>query len=295
MHFTRLRRAFWQAFLHGQFSIAKAAAYSSILTLFPAFLIVTSILEASNATEGFVRQISGAVGWALPPGPNSIALTFFQTRQHHAMRIIYSASLVTILAASGVMISWMEGFRKAYNLPNIWGFWKERFIAFYLVFLALIPLGFATLLVAFGNQIEAWVQAETMHLFKPLIILVWDGVRWGIAMLTSIAFMSLVYHHGIPKTQSWRRVLPGAIMATVLWFPATMFFGWYVTHYATYTVVYGSLSAAIALLVWLYIVSVLVLLGAEMNAQVYPKLAEAAMSTAGNDLPPGIEKTESKV
>jgi len=295
MHFTRLRRAFWQAFLHGQFSIAKAAAYSSILTLFPAFLIVTSILEASNATEGFVRQISGAVGWALPPGPNSIALTFFQTRQHHALRIIYSASLVTILAASGVMISWMEGFRKAYNLPNIWGFWKERFIAFYLVFLALIPLGFATLLVAFGNQIEAVVQAETMHLFKPLIILVWDGVRWAIAMLTSIAFMSLVYHHGIPKTQSWRRVLPGAIMATVLWFPATMFFGWYVTHYATYTVVYGSLSAAIALLVWLYIVSVLVLLGAEMNAQVYPKPAETGMSTGGHDFPPGSEKTESKV
>jgi len=295
MHFTRLRRAFWQAFLHGQFSIAKAAAYSSILTLFPAFLIVTSILEASNATEGFVRQISGAVGWALPPGPNSIALTFFQTRQHHALRIIYSASLVTILAASGVMISWMEGFRKAYNLPNIWGFWKERFIAFYLVFLALIPLGFATLLVAFGNQIEAWVQAETMHLFKPLIILVWDGVRWGIAMLTSIAFMSLVYHHGIPKTQSWRRVFPGAVTATVLWFPATMFFGWYVTHYATYTVVYGSLSAAIALLVWLYLVSVLVLLGAEMNAQVYPKLAEKGTSTGNDDFPPGSEKTESKV
>ncbi len=296
MHFTRLRRAFWQAFQHGQFSIAKAAAYSSILTLFPAFLIVTSLLEASNATEGFVRQISSAVGWALPPGPNSIALTFFQTKQHHATRIIYSASLVTMLAASGVMISWMEGFRKAYNLPNSWGFWRERAVAFYLVFLALIPLGFATLLVAFGNEIEVWVQAQTMHLFKPLIILVWDGVRWGIAMLTSIAFMSLVYHHGIPKTQSWRRVLPGAVLATVLWFPATMFFGWYVTHYATYTVVYGSLSAAIALLVWLYIVSVLVLLGAELNAQVYPKLAETGMRSNDRDGSSAeSEKTESKV
>src|ERR1700757_87406 len=63
MHFTRLRRAFWQAFLHGQFSIAKAAAYSSILTLFPAFLIVTSLLEASNATEGFVRRWLGPPAW----------------------------------------------------------------------------------------------------------------------------------------------------------------------------------------------------------------------------------------
>ena len=60
----------------------------------------------------------------------------------------------------------------------------------------------------------------------------------------------------------------------MLWFPATMLFGWYVRDYATYSVVYGSLSAAIALLVWLYIVSVIVLFGAELNAQVYPKIAE---------------------
>jgi membrane protein len=274
MHFTRLRRAFWQAFQHGQFSVAKGAAYSSILTLFPAFLVVASALEASHNTEGFLQQIAGAIGWVLPPGARSAALTFFQTRQHHATRIIYSASAVTLLAASGVMISWMDGFRRAYNMPNTWGFWRERAVALYLVLLALIPLGFATLLVAFGDQVENWVQAETMHLFKPLVLLAWDAGRWVIALLTAIAIMALMYHHGMPKTQSWRRVLPGAIMAAVLWFPATMLFGWYVKDYATYNVVYGSLSAAIALLVWFYIVSIIVLLGAEMNAQVYPKIVE---------------------
>ena len=274
MHFTRLRRAFWQAFQHGQFSVAKGAAYSSILTLFPAFLVVASALEASHNTVGFLQQISAAIGWVLPPGSRSVALSFFQTRQHHATRIIYSASIVTLLAASGVMISWMDGFRRAYSMANTWGFWKERAIAVYLVLLALIPLGFATLLVAFGDQVENWVQAETMHLFKPVVLLVWDGVRWAIALLTAIALMALMYHHGLPKTQSWRRVLPGATIAAVLWFPATMLFGWYVKDYATYNVVYGPLSAAIALLVWFYIVSVIVLLGAELNAQWYPKTLE---------------------
>ncbi len=274
MHFTRLRRAFWQAFQHGQFMVAKGAAYSSILTLFPAFLVVTSALVASHNTEGVLLQIAGAIGWVLPPGSRSAALTFFQTKQHHATRIIYSASLVMLLAASGVMISWMDGFRRAYNMENTWGFWKERAIALYLVLLALVPLGFATLLVAFGDQVENWVQAETMHLFKPVVLLAWDAGRWVIALLTAIALMALMYHHGMPKTQSWRRVLPGAVMAGVLWFPATLLFGWYVKDYATYNVVYGSLSAAIALLVWFYIVSVIVLLGAEMNAQVYPKIAE---------------------
>src|SRR5689334_4216744 len=157
MNFTQLRRAFWQGFLHGQFSVAKAAAYSSILTLFPAFLVVTSILEASHNTEGFLSQIASVVHWVLPPGARSAALAFFQTRQHHATRILISASTVTLLAASGVMISWMEGFRKAYNLPNTMGFWKERAVAFTLVMLALIPLWFATILVVFGNQIEDWI------------------------------------------------------------------------------------------------------------------------------------------
>lgn len=260
--------------MHGQFSVAKAAAYSSILTLFPGFLVVTAVLEASHNTEGFLRQISEAVGWVLPPGSRSIALSFLQTQQHHATRILYSASVVTLMAATGVMISWMDGFRRAYTMQNTWGFWQERLIAVYLVFLALVPLCFATILVAFGDQIETWIQTETMHLFRGLVVLVWDGVRWAIAILTGVAFTGLIYHHGMPKTQSWRRVLPGATLATFLWFPATMFFGWYVTHYATYNVVYGSLSAAIALLVWLYIVSVIVLLGAEFNAQVYPKTAD---------------------
>ncbi|HLJ26920.1 MAG TPA: YihY/virulence factor BrkB family protein [Candidatus Angelobacter sp.] len=274
MHFTRLRLSFWRAFQHGQFLLAKGAAYSSILTLFPAFLVIASALEASNETEGLLRNIAAAVGWALPPGTRSMALSFFQSSKHHPTRLIISASIVTVLAATGVMVSWMEGFRRAYCMQNTWGFWKERAVALYLVFLALVPMSFATVVVVFGDQIEVWLHQAVLHIFRPAVWLLFLLIRWAIAILTSIAFIGLIYHHAMPKTQSWRRVLPGAVMATFLWFPATMFFGWYVTNYANYTVVYGSLSAAIALLVWLYILSVIVLLGAEFNAQVYPKVAE---------------------
>ena len=275
MHFTRLRRSFWRAFQHGQFLLAKGAAYSSILTLFPALLVIASILEASHETEGLLRLIAVAVGWVLPPGPNSIAMGFFQSTKHHPTRIIFSASVVTVLAATGVMVSWMEGFRRAYSMQNTWGFWKERAVAVYLVFLALVPLGFATMIIVFGDEIEAWIRSETLHLFRPLIWLVFLVIRWIVAILTSIAFIGLIYHNGMPKTQSWRRVLPGAVLATCMWFPATILFGWYVTNYASYSVVYGSLSAAIALLVWLYILSIIMLLGAEFNAQVYPKVTES--------------------
>ena len=68
-----------------------------------------------------------------------------------------------------------------------------------------------------------------------------------------------------PRT--WRAVLPGAIVATAMWFLTTLAFGWYVTRFANYSEVYGSLGAGIALLFWLYIVSLSVLCGAEFNAQ----------------------------
>ncbi len=280
MHFRRLRLSFWRAFQHGQFLLAKGAAYSSILTLFPALLLVASALEASNQTEGFIRRIAYTVGWVLPPGPNSIAQTFFQSTKHHPARLIWSASFVTVLAATGVMISWMEGFRRAYCTKNTWGFWKERAVAVYLVFLTLLPMTFATILIVFGDEIELWIESGSMHIFRPVVRLVFILIRWTIAMLTSIAFIGLIYHHALPKTQSWRRVLPGAVMATLMWFPATMLFGWYVTNYATYKVVYGSLSAAIALLVWMYILSVIMLLGAEFNAQVYPRVQESDQADA---------------
>jgi membrane protein len=65
----------------------------------------------------------------------------------------------------------------------------------------------------------------------------------------------------------WWAVLPGAVAATAMWFLTTLAFGWYVTRFANYSEVYGSLGAGIALLFWLYIVSLSVLCGAEFNAQ----------------------------
>src|SRR5258708_13857780 len=114
MHFFgRLRLAFWRAFQHGQFSVAKAAAYSSILTLFPAFLRVTSILEASHATAGFLHQISEAWGWVRPPGANDSALPFFQSKHHHTTRMLGAAATVTLSAPTGHMISLHERLRTA--------------------------------------------------------------------------------------------------------------------------------------------------------------------------------------
>src|SRR5439155_25512214 len=106
------------------------------------------------------------------------------------------------------------------------------------VILAGIPLSFATILVAFGNRIETRVLFLIGHEFSPYVYLMWMFIRWLIAIATSVAVIALIYHNAVPRTQPWHNVLPGPPLATGLWFFVTMLFGWYLQHYADYSVIY---------------------------------------------------------
>jgi membrane protein len=266
-----IRLAFWRAFQHDAFAVAKASAYSSILTFFPGLLLVGSLLATSQQTEAYLREISYAVGRILPAG-SSTALAYLKgTSLQRPLGVLISAALITLWTGSGVMVSWMEGFRNAYQLPKIWGLVKERMIAFSLVILAGTPLSFATVLVAFGSRIETRILFQLGHEFGFYILLMWSAIRWMIATLTSIAVIALIYHNAVPRTQPWHSVLPGATLATVLWFAATLLFGWYLQNYADYSLIYGSLGVGIALLVWMYMISLVILVGAEFNAMLFPR------------------------
>jgi membrane protein len=271
LRFLRLLRlAFWRAFEHDAFAIAKASAYSSILTFFPALVVVGSVLATSHKTEAYLREISYAVGRILPAG-SATAVAYLKGTTQRSLGLLITTSLLTLWTSSGVMISWMEGFRRSYQLPKIWGLVKERMIAFSLVILAGIPLTFATILVAFGSRIETRILFHLGHEFGPYILLLWTAVRWLIAGLTSIAVIALIYHNAVPRTQPWHSVLPGATLATAVWFGATALFGWYLQRYADYSIIYGSLGVGIALLVWMYMISLIILVGAEFNAMLYPR------------------------
>jgi membrane protein len=265
-----LRKAVWRAFQHDAFAIAKASAYSSILTFFPTLLVLGSVLAARRNTQAFSREISDALTRILPAG-GATAQAYLRGSTGRSVGLLFSTSLLTLWLASGVMISWMEGFRRCYELPKIWGLVKERLVALSLVILAGIPLSFATVLVAFGNRIETRILFHIGHEFSPYVYLMWMFIRWLIAIVTSVAVIALIYHNAVPRTQPWHSVLPGATLATGMWFVVTMLFGFYLQHYADYSVIYGSLGVAIALLVWMYLISLVILIGAEFNAMLFPR------------------------
>jgi len=265
-----LRLAFWHAFVHDAFAIAKASAYSMILTFFPVLLIIGSGLASWRKGAPYLREISYALGSILPAGTNT-ALTYLKGAAQHPVGILTTTALITLWTASGVMISWMEGFRRCYELPKTWGLVKERLIAFLLVVFALVPMTFATVLVAVGSKFETRLLPYLDPDFSPYVLVLWGASRWLIATLTSIAVIALIYHHAVPRTQPWHSVIPGATLATVLWFSVTVGFRSYLARFGNFATIYGSLGVAMALLVWMYLISLVVLIGAEFNALLFPR------------------------
>ena len=275
--------SFGRAFVHDAFATAKASAYSSILTFFPALVILGSVLANWRKGAPYLREISYALSSILPVGNNTgVVLNYLKGSARHPVGFLVTTSVITLWTASGVMISWMEGFRRCYELPKTWGLVKERLIAFSLVIFALVPMTFSTILVAVGSKFETRLVPYLDPDFSPYVLLLWGIIRWGIATLTSISVVALIYHNAVPRTQPWHSVIPGAVFGTIVWFSVTVGFRYYLQHFGDFTTIYGSLGVGMALLVWMYLISLVVLVGAEFNALLFPRAMLGKELTAIN-------------
>jgi len=269
-----LRVAVWQAIQNDVLDTAKATAYSGMLMLFPAFLVITTMLALVPSGNTLLDAIRTSAEQFLPADTMSLLQSYFQTRRAFSLQVLLSAASLTLFAALGVMTTLMEGFRCSYKLPEKgWNGWQLRLRALLLVPISLVPLSIATSVLVFGQTIEQWMIANSQHELQFFVLTFWRLARWSLALATSITVLGALYHFGTRSKESWPHVAPGAITATLLWFPVTLAFGLYVTSIADYTVIYGSLGTAIATLVWLYITSFSVLLGAQLNGVLHRERA----------------------
>ncbi len=255
---------------HDVLNVAQSAAYSAMVALFPALIVASAVVGLLPNTAPVRYELAAFFDRVLPSDVSPLLASYFSVTQRTPTsgRALVLAVIVSVSGASGVIATFMEGVRRAYDLPpECWSFWQRRARALALVPMSLIPLGVASVLVMFGHYLSAWLAMHAMPEVRTPVYLVALLIRWTVALTGSVGLVALLYHLGTPMRQTWRRTLPGAILATLMWFVATLIFGWYVTRFANYSRVYGSLGAGIALLFWLYLISLSVLYGAELNAQ----------------------------
>lgn len=266
-----LQRAFMASYEDNCFGIAKGAAYSTLLCFFPVLTSIAAILVRAKS-EDVARVLSRFLFEAVPPGSEDMVRYVFTVRGERPVGLLIGATLLSLWAASSAMVSLMEGFQAAYRLPTGRPFVQQRAMAIALIFGAALPALIASSLVLFGARYEraflhgfsGSVDAEDL---RGWVITAGRFIRLGTAFLTFVGVNILFYFLGPNRPMRVSMVWPGALVATVLWFLSTLGFGWYVRNIADYNLLYGGIGAFIALLTWMYLLSVISLYGCEFNAE----------------------------
>ena len=270
--FTRLfHRSLVAAFDDNCLAIAKGAAYSALLSFFPV-LSATAAILVQTRNQLVSRTIEDTLSEIVPPGTEGLVLEQFRATGARPISVLIVAGAISVWAASGAIKSLIDGFHAAYRVPRDRGFLHGGVLAMGLVIMAAAPLIFASLLILFGGQTERLVfdALNPYPVFHPLSWL-WLAVsrlaRYVLAFSTTMLVTSLLYYFGPYRKQRWQGVWRGAMLASFGWLLATSGFGWYVRNIGNYNVMYGSVGAGIALLVWMYLMAVIALIGCEFNAE----------------------------
>jgi membrane protein len=265
-----LRRAVVIAYDEGCLSVSKGAAYSGLLALFPTLTALAAVLVQIKA-RSVLDVISIFLAEILPPGTEEMVLTRFAVQGRRPTSLLVLAVVLALYAASGFMMSLIEGFNNVFRVPAGRPWLKNRGVAALLVFCAALPAIGASALILFGTRTEEnllrWLQAAPAG--EPLAA----GLLWGaqlarvlIAFAAVVVVSGLLYYIGPANQQRWRDVWPGAFVASGLWWGLTYGFGWYVRNIAGYNVMYGGIGAVIALLGWIYLIALTACIGCAFNA-----------------------------
>ena len=261
-----LRRAFFNSFLDGCWGIAKGAAYSGLLSLFPVLSSLAAILVQANAGP-ISEYLARFVFEVVPPGTAELIERQFRERGAQPLSLIVVALLLSAWAASSLMATLMEGFRAAYRLPGGRGIVQDRIVAFALVFISAMPAIAASALLVFGDKLEQALLPIAGGNIASGVLLATKLIRLFISLGAVVLTTAVLYYVAPNRPQQWKNVWPGAFVATALWLAVTVIFAWYVRNLANYNVMYGSIGGVIALIVWMYLLAAIALFGCEFNAE----------------------------
>ncbi|MGA2714775.1 MAG: YihY/virulence factor BrkB family protein [Bryobacteraceae bacterium] len=275
-----LRRTLFASFDDGLFTIAKGAAYSALLSLFPILATIATIFVQVRA-DFVQRDVVSFLSQILPPGTEEIVLQQFRYRGQRPIALLVVAVVLSLWAASSVIKSLIDGFNAAYRVPRNRSILSHSAVGMMLALLSALPLLGASSLILFGGTVEAAVLK--MIRVDPILNPFAGGwellsrvMRYVVAFAATATLTAILYFYGPYRKQRWHGVWPGAILATILWLLATVGFGWYVRNITNYNVLYGSVGTSIALLIWMYLLAAIALFGCEFNAE-YERMSVNAL------------------
>jgi len=257
---------------------AAALGYYFLFALFPALLFLTSLLGMLPVT-GLMERLIAYADRALPGDAGRIVGQTLAEIQAGARGGLLSFGVLAALwAGSNGMASVMTALNAAYGVDDARPWWKRRLLSIVLTFGFALFIVAALVLVVFGPQIAETV-ANGLGLGK-VFALAWSLLNLPVVVVFVLLGIALVYYFAPAAKQHWRWVTPGSVVGLVLWLGMSYGLRFYVANFADYGATYGSIGGVILLMLWLYLSGLVLLVGAEINAEIEHAAAERGAVTA---------------
>jgi membrane protein len=267
--------------------LAAQLAFYFLLALFPALLFLVALI-GYVPVEHALDELLATLGTVAPQ--ELVALLRDQLEQITAGN---EASLLTlgivaaIWTSSAAMVAIIDALNRAYDVREWRPWWKRRLLAIVLTIALALFIIVSLALVLIGPdvamRIAGWIG------LGRLAAIIWSILRWPF-MLVLVAFgVTLVYHFAPNRATPWRLITPGSLFATVLWVVSSFAFKLYVVNFGSYTATYGAIGGIIVTMLWFYVSSLAILIGAELNGVLEHERLAAPLAQAqgpARDAPP---------
>lgn len=281
---TRMAKSSWWVALRGTFrefsadnvsDLAAALTYYAILSLFPALLVLVSLLGLAGPDA--TRTLTENASALLPPdiaGLVNTAIENLQGSQGVAGLVGIVSLAVALWSASGYIAAFMRASNVVYDVPEGRPIWKTLPIRVGVTLTLVVLITVTVLAVAVSGGVAERV-GQLIGL-GPTTVTVWNIAKWPVLLLLMAFMIALLYWASPNAKRGFRWVSPGSLLAVLIWLVASLAFAFYVANFASYSKTYGSMATVVIFLVWLWISNIAILLGAEFNAEIERGRAEEA-------------------
>ncbi|WP_395678878.1 YihY/virulence factor BrkB family protein [Inquilinus sp.] len=265
------------------FALAAGVAYYALLALFPAIGVIVS-LYGFVADPASVERDIAELAFILPSGGMEVIggqLHRLAGQPPQALGLAFLVSLaISLWSANAGVKALFDALNVVYDENEKRGFFRLNAISLLFTALAIIFV-----VLALVGVVIVPVVLGFIGLGSVAGTLVWL-LRWPALLLLTVAGLSLLYRFGPSRREArWQWISWGSAVAALVWIGGSMLFSWYVARFDSYGATYGSLGAVVGFLTWIWLSTVVFLVGAELNAEAEHQTARD--STVGGDKPMG--------
>lgn len=285
---------FVEEFLTGSLvSKASSLAYSFMLALFPATIFLVTLIPyvpIIHFQDNLISLLSSVL-------PNASASNFFHSNiesiiLHQNGKLLSVGFLSALIFATNGVANLMRAFNRSSLLIEKRTWLYRRWVALILTVVIAISLIIAIGILIAGQTVLSFLQ---QHLYSQgrFWLYVFAFSRWVIVVLIFFVTVSILYRYGPSHKQRWKFLNPGSIMATGLAVLTSFGFSYYINHFSHYNKIYGSIGTLIVVMIWLYLNSLIVLMGFELNANIdfakrNIKIVKPSKNSFRQQIPPRI-------